>query len=81
MGIYEYDRLVLICERILQKTSFKLGGSLSQGTASMLKIKMLSTAGVMHMDHIILKKTIGWMAVYQPDFAKIIYCRLIFLSM
>jgi len=49
-----YDRLKFIWERIPQTTSFEFERSLPQGTACMFKMKMLSRAGVMYMDHIIL---------------------------
>ena len=53
-----YDRLKFIWERIPQTTSFEFERSLPQGTACMFKMKMLSRAGFMYMDHIILDPTI-----------------------
>jgi len=45
-----YDRREFIWERVPKTTSYKHGMPLPQGTVCMFKMKMLSTAGVMHMD-------------------------------
>jgi len=54
-----YDILKFIWERVPKITSFKCDRSLPQAAICMFKMKIFSTAGVMHMDQIILDKVIG----------------------
>ena len=48
-----------IWERIPQATSFKFDRSLPQGTICLFKMKVLSRAGVIDMEHRIMSKIIG----------------------
>ena len=54
-----YDGLEFIWERVPQTTSFKFDRSLPQGTVCLFKVKVLSRAGIIYMERIILSKIIG----------------------